>query len=157
MSMKVTYDFVYELMRAYKNSNLLVNKRICGGRVNEFLDIPNSIRQVIVRRGQVTLYQGVEFSIPFYIRKEQKIADYFQNEIESKLFKGKLLEMKDEEIEHFNQYWNLPFIGLLEKEPQDNFAMYLKGNEKLILSLEIGKPVSDVFEIFFKPIPYKGG
>ena len=61
----IPYEFVYELMRAYPGSALLVNKRVVGGRVKNFLPIPNSYKQVIVERGEVKKFQYVEFSIPF--------------------------------------------------------------------------------------------
>jgi len=61
----VTYNFVYELMRAYPGSNLLVNKRVVGGKVKNFLDISTSYRQVIIRNGKVERFQYFEFSIPF--------------------------------------------------------------------------------------------
>ncbi len=62
------YSDVYELMRAYKGSNLLVNKRMIGGRVSEFLDIPNSYRQTIRdEKGNETYYQFFEFKVPFCI------------------------------------------------------------------------------------------
>lgn len=152
------YSDVYELMRAYEGSNLLVNKKVIGGRVSEFLDIPNSYRQTIRdEKGNETYYQFFEFKVPFTLKREKKIVEYLKNYFESK-FKGKLLEVSDEEIERYNQYWGLDFIGLTYKFEERNASQIITPSGNVYnFSLEKGKELSDVYEVMFKPLPYTAG
>ena len=155
--MAVTYDFVYELMRAYKNSHLLVNKRMVGAKVSEFLDIPRSYKQIIRdEKGDEQYFQFFEFKVPFYIKREKGIEKYFKR-IEN-FFEGRIIPVSDEEIERYNQYWELPFIGkTIEFLPQNSAMIETPKGEKHYFSLEKGKELPDVFEIMFKPLPYTAG
>ena len=148
---------VYELMRAYKDSNLLVNKRLIGGRVSEFLDIPKSYRQVIRDdKGSETLYQFFEFKLPQRLKRERAIERYLKK-LERK-FEDKLLPISDEEIEHFNEYWDLDFIGKTVEFKDKNSVMIINPKGKrFYFSLEEGKELNDAFQIMFKPLPYTGG
>ncbi len=158
MAEMITYDFIYELMRAYKGSNLLVNKRLVGGKVESFLDIPNSIMQYVRLNGIENRYQAIEFHIPFHIKREKAIEEYFKK-IEKEVFKDKLLPITDEEIEHFNQYWKLEHIGYVfsVSDEEDDIAIWKSDKELHMFSLHRGKTLHDGFQIFFKPLAYKGG
>lgn len=148
---------IYELLRAYKGSNLLVNKRLIGGRVLQFLDIPRSYKQIIRdKNGKEVYYQFFEFKVPFHLKREKAI-ERFLKKIESK-FEGKLLQITDKEIENYNQYWDLDFIGKTVDFKEKNSAMIVnpKG-EKFYFSLEEGKELNDAFQVMFKPIPYTAG
>ena len=148
------YDFVYELMRAYRESSLLINKRVIGGKVKEFLDIPGSYKQIVVdEKGNKSYYQYIEFSVPSRYKSEKKIEKYLKG-LEEKYFKGKLLYISDEEIERFNRYWELEFIGLVEKLNKGGALVEKPDGEKICVSLRKGKRVPDVFEILFKPLAY---
>jgi len=151
----VSYDFVYELMRAYRDSNLLVNKRVVGGKVKEFLEIPDSYRQVVIdENGNKTFYQYVEFKIPFYLKSEKALSKYLKK-IEENVFKNSLLQISDEEIENFNRYWNLEFVGLIGSLENKNCAGIVKpSGEQVYVSLQKGKRLPDVYEILFKPLAY---
>lgn len=159
---KVDYGFVYELMRAYDGGNLLVNKRYFGGKVEDFLDIPNSVMQEVRFKGNIYRYQGVEINIPWYLKRKRAIEKYLRN-VEEKTFQGKLLPVSDEEIEYFNTYWGFNFIGLVSECLPDNCAAWVKTDSEgysektLFVSLEAGKPVNDAFEVLFKPLAYIGG
>lgn len=151
----IDYSFVYELMRAYKDSNLLINKRVIGGKVEDFLDIPGSYRQIVRdSEGKESRYQYIEFSVPNRLKREKKIEDYLRK-IEEEVFKGKLLHISDEEIERFNEYWDLPFLGLVKDIDDKSSGCVIKPDgEKVCISLRRGKRVRDVFEVFLKPLAY---
>jgi len=155
--MAVTYDFIYELMRAYNGSNLLVNKWLIGGKVEKFLDIENSVMQYIKMNGQVQRFQSIHFSVPFYLRKEKKIEEYLRK-IEQNVFKNALLPISDEEIDNYNKYWKLDYIGYVFEidDNEDNIAIWRYKNKLMMFSLHRGKVLSDAFQIFFKPLAYKG-
>lgn len=151
----VEYAFVYELMRAYEGGNLLVNKRYFGGKVEDFLDIPKSIRQEVRLNGEVVRYQATELNIPWHLKRKTAIEKYLRK-VEQDTFQGKLLPVTDEEIAHFNTYWGFPFIGLVSEPQGNDCAVWVSDEEVIILSLKTGKPVNDAFEVFFKPLAYKG-
>lgn len=151
------FEDIYELMRAYRDSNLLVNKRFVGGRVSKFVEIPNSYKQVIRDKdGNETYYQFFEFKVPFYLKREGAITRYLKK-IEEK-FENTLVDITDEEIDEFNRYWDLDFIGKTVEFREKNSAMIInpKG-EKYYFSLEDGKELNDAFQIMFKPLPYTAG
>ena len=155
--MKVTYNFIYELMRAYNSGNLLVNKWLIGGKVEKFLDIENSVMQYIKVNGKVQRFQSIHFKVPFYLRKEKKIEEYFKK-IEQDVFKNALLPISDEEIDHYNQYWKLDYIGYVFEidDNEDDIAIWRYKDKLMMFSLHRGKVLSDAFQIFFKPLAYKG-
>jgi len=155
--MAVTYDFIYELMRAYNGSNLLVNKWLIGGKVEKFLDIENSVMQYVKVNGQVQRFQSIHFSVPFYFRKEKKIEEHFKK-IEQNVFKNALLPISDEEIDNYNKYWKLDYLGYVFEieDNEDNIAIWRYKNKLLMFSLQHGKVLSDAFQIFFKPLAYRG-
>jgi hypothetical protein len=155
--MAVTYDFIYELMRAYNGSNLLVNKWLIGGKVEKFLDIENSVMQYIKMNGQVQRFQSIHFSVPFYLRKEKKIEEYLKK-IEQNVFKNALLPISDEEIDNYNKYWKFDYIGYVFEinDNEDDIAIWRYKNKLMMFSLRRGKVLSDAFQIFFKPLAYKG-
>jgi hypothetical protein len=155
--MAVTYDFIYELMRAYNGGNLLVNKWLIGGKVEKFLDIENSVMQYIKMNGQVQRFQSIHFSVPFYLRKEKKIEEYLKK-IEQNVFKNALLPITDEEIDNYNKYWRLDYIGYVFEinDNEDDIAIWRYKNKLMMFSLHRGKVLSDAFQIFFKPLAYKG-
>ena len=155
--MAVTYDFIYELMRAYNGSNLLVNKWLIGGKVEKFLDIENSVMQYIKMNGQVQRFQSIHFSVPFYLRKEKKIEEYLKK-IEQNVFKNALLPMTNEEIDNYNKYWKLNYLGYVFEinDNEDDIAIWRYKNKLMMFSLHRGKVLSDAFQIFFKPLAYKG-
>ncbi len=152
------YKDIYELMRAYKGSNLLVNKWHIGGRVSEFVDIPNSYKQIVRdENGNEFKYQFFRYRIPATLKTERKIEGYLKKYVESK-FQGKLLPIENEEIEKFNQYWDLDFIGLTKSLDFRNSAkIETPKGEVLYFSMEKGKELSDVYEVMFKPLPYTAG
>ena len=153
----MNFSFVYELMRAYKGSSLLVNKRLIGGRVREFVDVQNSYKQIVRDdKGIETLYQYFEFEVPFYLKREKAIERYLK-QIE-RVFQGNLLFVSDDEINRFNTYWNLEFIGKTNRFLPVNSAKIISPDgREYYFSLEEGKELSDVFEVMFKPLPYTAG
>jgi len=155
--MAVTYDFIYELMRAYNDSNLLVNKWLIGGKVEKFLDIENSVMQYVKVNGQVQRFQSIHFSVPFYLRKEKKIEEYFKK-IEQDVFKNALLPISDEEVENYNKYWKLDYLGYVfeVEDNEDDIAIWRYKDKLMTFSLHHGKVLSDAFQIFFKPLAYRG-
>ena len=155
--MKVTYDFIYELMRAYNSGNLLVNKWLIGGKVEKFLDIENSVMQYIKVNGQVQRFQSILFKVPFYLRKEKKIEEYLKK-IEQNVFKNALLPITDEEIDHYNQYWKLDYLGYVFEinDDEDDVAIWRYKDKLMMFSLHRGKVLSDAFQIFLKPLAYRG-
>ncbi len=156
--MSITYDFIYELMRAYKDSNLLINKRVVGGQVEEFLDISNSYKQIVINENrEMKKYQYIEIKILSRYRSERSLEKFFKR-IETEIFQNKLLEISDEEIQYFNTYWNLNFIGLVSKlEDKNSAGIYKPDGNAIYVSLEKGKELPDVFEILFKPLAFIGG
>lgn len=150
------YNDLYELMRAYRDSNLLVNKLYCGARVSSFISIP-SYRQIIRdATGKESYYQYFEFKLPFYIKREKAVERFFKRT--ETLFSGVILPVSDEEIESFNTYWELPFIGLTQEFLPFSSSMIIRPDgSRYYFSLVEGKELSDVFQIFFKPIPFSGG
>ncbi|GEM_PF-1333266 len=170
----VTYNFVYELMRAYPGSNLLVNKRVVGGKVKNFLDIPNSYRQVIIRNGKVERFQYFEFSIPFFLKFfplsvwllktswREKLLETFFERMERDIFKNRLLPVGDGEIENYNSFWGKEVYRLRHEvddypfNPEHLYAIVQKPNgEIFFVSTEPkGKLLPDVYEVLLKPLPY---
>jgi len=166
--MAVEYSFVYELMRAYPNSKLLVNKRVVGGEVEEFLDIPHSYKQVIFdEKGRARKFQYVEWSLPFWLKFlptsfflwrqgwwKKLLTKHFKR-IEEEVFEGKLLPVADEEIEKWNEYWGEQ-VYLLEECTNRNCAFVITPQgETVIVGKEAkGKPVPDSFELVLKPLGY---
>jgi len=169
----IPYEFVYELMRAYPGSALLVNKRVIGGRVKNFLPIPNSYKQVIVERGEVKKFQYVEFSVPFFLKffplsvwlfrvswRERLLENFFKR-LERELFKD-LLSVEDEEIERYNRFWGKEVYRLRHEvddypfSEEHLYAIIQKPNgEIFFVSTEPkGKLLPDVYEVLLKPIPY---
>ena len=148
------YNDLYELMRAYKGAKLLVNKRLIGGRVSQFIDLPNSYRQVIRdEEGKEVYYQFFEFKLPFYLKREKAIEKYLKKLGEP--LEKVLLDISDEEIEKFNQYWDLDFIGMTQEFKEKNSAMVeTPKGQRYFFSLEEGKELNDAFQVFFKPLPY---
>lgn len=151
------YLDLYELMRAYKDSKLLVNKRLIGGKVSRFVDLPNSYRQIVRdKEGRETYYQFFEFGVPFYLKREKAIEKYLRRLGEP--LEEMLLDVSDEEIEKFNQYWDLEFIGRTVDFKERNSAMLITpSGKKYCFSLEEGKELNDAFQVMFKPLPYTGG
>jgi len=155
--MKVTYDFIYELMRTYNGSNLIVNKWLIGGKVEKFLDIESSVMQYIKVNGQVQRFQSIHFKVPFYLRKENKIEEYLKK-IEQDVFKNALLPISDDEIENYNKYWKIDYLGYVFEidDNEDDIAIWRYKDKLMMFSLHRGKVLSDAFQIFFKPLAYKG-
>jgi hypothetical protein len=166
--MAVEYSFVYNLQRAYKDGNLLINKRVCGGEVKDFLDIPNSYKQVIYdEKGKARKFQYIEWSLPFWLKFfptsfflmrqkwwEKILTNYFQK-IEREIFEGKLLPIKEEEIEYWNTYWNVQVYLLKECTLKSCGVVITPKRESVIVGLENkGKPVPDSFQLFLKPLGY---
>lgn len=147
---------IYELMRAYKSSNMVINKSYIGCRVKEFLDIPSYKQIIRDSSGREEYYQYFEFSVPFYIKRERRIERYLKR-IEDR-FSKVIQPIEDDEIEYYNQYWDMDFIGLVyEFLPYSSACVISPSGESYYFSLVEGKELSDVFQIFFKPIPYTGG
>ena len=144
-------------MRAYKNSKLVVNKRLIGGKVSHFVDLPNSYKQVVRDSlGNETYYQFFEFKVPFYLKREKAIEKYLTKL--GKPLEDVLLEISDEDIERFNEYWDLDFIGKTVDFKEKNSAMIeTPKGERYYFSLEEGKELNDAFQVMFKPLPYTGG
>jgi len=166
--MAVEYSFVYELLRAYEGSNLLINKRVAGGEVGEFLEIPNSYKQIIFdEEGKARKFQYIEWSLPFWLkffftsffllRQKwwEKFLRRFFEKIEREVFEGKLLPVSDEEIKRWNTYWGEP-IYLLEECTNKDCGMVItpKGETVIVGKEPKGKPVPDTFELVLKPLGY---
>jgi len=136
---------------------LLVNKRNFGGRVEEFLDIPKSYKQVIIDdKGNIQKYQWIETGVPSRYRTEKKITRYLK-QLEEKLFKNKLLLVSDEEIKEFGKYVEVDYIGLTKSLKEKSSAMLETPKGIYYFSLEEGKELNDAFIIMFKPLPYTAG
>lgn len=166
--MTVDYGFVYELMRAYRGGNLLINKKVVGGKVKNFLEIPNSYRQVIYdENGNPQYFQYFEFSIPFHlkflptsfwrIRQKwwEKPLENFFKWIEKENFKNNLLPVTDEEIEKYNTYWGIDVFMAKECTYKNCASVYTpKGEVIHITTQRTGKRVPDVWELVLKPLGF---
>ena len=170
----IPYSFVYELMRAYPNSHLLVNKRVIGGKVKNFLNIPNSYKQVIIKNGQVERFQYFEFSAPFWLKFfpisvwliktswRERFLINFLKKIEKEIFNNNLLPLSDKEIENLNTHWKKEVYRLRHEvddypfDPNHTYALVQKPNgEIFFVSTEPkGKLLPDVYEVLLKPLPY---
>jgi hypothetical protein len=80
---------------------------------------------------------------------EKKIEAYLRK-IEQYVFKNALLPITDEEIENYNKYWKLDYIGYVFEadDNEDDIVIWRYKDKLMMFSLLRGKVLSDAFQIF---------
>lgn len=152
----MNFSYFYELMRAYPDSNLLVNKHHVGCIVNKFVRMNNAFYQIIRVDGEEIKVQFIRFSISSFAKREKAIIKHLKK-IENKFGENNIIPIDDEKILMYNTYWDVSHIGLTHNLLDDNAAMIvLPDGKKMYFSLETGKGLSDVWQVVFKPLPYFG-
>jgi len=66
------------------------------------------------------------------------------------VFKNALLPITDEEIENYNKYWKLDYIGYVFEadDNEDDITIWRYKDKLMMFSLHRGKVLIDAFQIF---------